>query len=63
MTDRETYYFRVGIIIGENPQGITVAAMCGEMKRRGWVGDDLGPDLCGLAPDDLLVLPPRRLDA
>lgn len=63
MTDRETYYFRVGVIVGENPQGITAAALCDEMKRRGWTSDDLTPTDCGLEPGDLLVLPRRRLDA
>jgi hypothetical protein len=63
MTERELHYFRIGVIVGENPLGITAAAMCDEMKRRGWAWDGICPEECGLAPGDLLVLPRRRLDA
>jgi hypothetical protein len=63
MTHRELLHFRIGVIVGENPQGITAAAMFEEMRRRGWAyGDQVLSD-CGLAPGDLIRLPPRRLDA
>jgi hypothetical protein len=62
LTERELTLLRVGILIGENPSGISTEALCREFVRRGWAPQELTPAMCGLAAEEVFRVR-RQLDA
>jgi hypothetical protein len=62
LTLRELTLMRVGILIGENPGGISAEELCREFIRRGWAPRELTPAMCGLAEAEVFKSR-RQLDA